>query len=95
MKLLTQDIIKSLPPLQSTIRVIDPLVRCKFFLPGTGWTWYVIEYDGQDLFYGYVIGLERELGYFSLSELESVRGPMMIGIERDRYFYPKPLSKIK
>ena len=28
-------------------------------------------------------GFEKELGYFSLSELESVRGPYGVGIERD------------
>lgn len=95
MKLLTQEIIKSLPKLQETINIIDPMVRCKFFLPGTGWTWYVIEFDGEDLMYGYVVGLERELGYFSFKELESVRGPMMIGVERDLYFTPKLLSKIR
>ena len=95
MNLLTQEIISSLPKLQATVNEVDPLVRCKFFLPGTGWTWYVIEYDGEDLMYGYVVGLERELGYFSFKEIISVRGPMMLGVERDLYFTPKPLSKIR
>ena len=95
MNLLTQEIISSLPKLQATVNEVDPLVRCKFFLPGTGWTWYVIEYDGEDLMYGYVVGLERELGYFSFKEIISVRGPMLLGVERDLYFTPKPLSKIR
>ena len=95
MKLLTQEIISKLPKLQETAHEIDPMVQCKLFLPGTGWTWYVIEFDGENLMYGYVIGLERELGYFSFKEIESVRGPMMIGVERDLYFSPKPLSKIR
>ena len=45
----------------------------KFFLPGTGWTWYVTEgsqQEGDFLFFGFVVGLESEFGYFLLSELE-------------------------
>ncbi len=38
------------------------------------------------MFFGLVDGFERELGYFSLSELESVHGPYGVGIERDLYF---------
>jgi hypothetical protein len=49
-------------------------------------TWYATEFDGEDLFFGLVDGLEKEFGYFSLSELESVDGPFGVGIERDLYF---------
>jgi hypothetical protein len=38
------------------------------------------------MFFGLVVGLETELGYFTLNELESVRGPMGLKIERDRHF---------
>ena len=38
----------------------------KFFTPCSNWTWYVIEFDGNDLFCGLVDGLENEFGYFSL-----------------------------
>jgi hypothetical protein len=47
-------------------------------------------------FYGYVsiFGDEcDEWGYFSLSELQSVKGPFGLGIERDLYFDPQPISK--
>jgi len=44
--------------------------------------------DGDWLFYGLVDGFEKEWGYFSLKELESVRGPLGLGIERDIYFKP-------
>lgn len=47
------------------------------------------------LFFGYVIGQEREWGYFSLSELESARGPLGLPIERDLHFEPKPFSELK
>jgi len=62
-------------------------VPVKFFCPWGAWTWYATEYDPADgLFFGLVVSdmcPEGELGYFSLAELESVRGPMGLYIERD------------
>lgn len=72
-------------------RAIAPL---KFFTPDSGWTWYPTEFDGEDLFFGLVSGLEVELGYFSLSELESVRGPLGLPIERDLYYKPQTLDQL-
>lgn len=95
MKLLTQSVRNSLPPLYSTQNDADPVARVKFFTPWTCWTWYAFEFDGDDTFFGLVEGLETELGYFSLSELESIRGPAGLRIERDRYFQPKPLSQLQ
>jgi len=43
-----------------------------------------------------VVGLqEDELGYISLTEMESVKGPLGIGIEQDMYFQQKRLSEVK
>jgi hypothetical protein len=96
MKMLTKEIEKRLPPLDANETVEDPIIQVKFFTPWTNWTWYGLEYDPeQRLFFGYVEGLENELGYFSLDELESVQGPFGLKIERDMYFKPCPLSKIK
>ena len=75
----------------------------KFFTPSSSWTWYVL--SGEPVldqsqnevdyrFFGLVFGHEREFGYFLLSELEEVRGPMGMPIERDLYFKPKPLAEI-
>jgi DUF2958 family protein len=36
-----------------------------------------------------------ELGYASLRELESIRRPLGLGIERDLYLKPTPLSQIR
>lgn len=47
------------------------------------------------LFFGWVVGQAPELGYFSLSELESVRGPFGLRIERDLHFTSKPLSEVQ
>ncbi len=74
MYLLTKELRKALPPLYSQEKVKDPLVICKFFTPDAHWTWYAIEFDGTDLFFGYVVGDFPELRYFRLSELQEVRG---------------------
>ncbi len=71
------------------------MVLCKFFTPDASWTWYVTEFDGQDIFFGLVDGLAVEIGYFSLSELEAVRGPLGLPIERDEYFTPCKLSEVR
>ncbi len=95
MKLLTDELRKTLPPLYSQENVKDPLIVCKFFLPATRWTWYATEFDGEDLFFGYVAGEFLELGYFSLAELERLDGPFGVGVERDLYFESTRLSEIK
>ena len=95
MKLLTKDLRKKLPPLYATEDEKDPMVVCKFFHPRSRWTWYAIEFDGEDTFFGLVEGHFTELGYFSLSELEAFEDDWGLGIERDIRFQPKPLSEIK
>ena len=96
MKLLTKEILAQLPPLYSTEEQKDPLVICKFFDPCGSLTWFVTEFDPKKrLFFGLVHGLEDELGYFSLDELKSIKGPFGLGIERDNGFRPTSLSEVK
>lgn len=95
MKLLTQEIIRKLPKLYSCENEKDPMIWCKFFTPDSSWTWYGMEFDGQDIFFGLVDGFEKELGYFSLSELKTVRGKLGLPVERDLYFQPCRLSELK
>lgn len=92
--LMTQELLNRLPKLYSQEAVEDPVAIAKFFTPDSSWSWYPVEFDGDDLFFGLVIGFERELGYFLLSELESCRGPLGLSIERDLHFVPMPISKI-
>ena len=94
MQLLTNELREQLPPLYSQQGEKDPIVRVKFFTPDSSWTWYALEFDGDDLFFGLVDGFERELGYFTLSELQSNRGPLGMPIERDICWTPRPLSAI-
>ena len=93
-ELLPRVVQRGLPPLGATEDEHDPLVRVKFFYPDFSWTWYGIEFDGKDLFFGLVDGFECELGYFRLSELMRAHGKMGLEIERDLYFTPTPLSKL-
>ncbi len=95
MNLLPKYVLEKLPELRATEGQEDPTVICKFFYPDFSWTWYAIEFDGEDLFYGYVAGDYPELGYFSLSELKEDRGKWGMPIERDLYFDPQPLSKVR
>lgn len=95
MKLLTLNDRKTLPPLYTTEREPDPVAWVKFFTPWSGWSWYATEFDGKDEFFGLVVGLDTELGFFSLQELEGVRGPGGTRIERDRSFRPTRLSTLK
>src|SRR5260221_8287019 len=108
MELLPEEVRKQLPPLYSQENEKDPTVWVKFFHPMSYWTWYASEgspvdadgyYDTDKekvdfLFFGWVYGDHPELGYFSLSELESV-SVMGLGIERDLHFTPMKLSEVK
>ena len=66
-----------------------------FFIGGCDWWAVEFDHEGGDIFFGFVIGFEPEFGYFSLSELESVRGPLGLPIERDLHFKPKSLEELR
>ncbi len=100
MKLLTLQIIESLPPIHSTenISLNEKLVICKFFTPDANWTWYVFEgekTENDDFeFFGMTHGHEKELGYFHLSELQKIRGQLGLPVERDRIVFNIPYGKL-
>jgi len=97
MKLLTDELRLRLPPLYSQEAEAEPTVYAKFFMPGTGWTWYVTEggeQEGDFLFFGFVVGFESEFGYFLLSELESVTTPLGLHVERDLSFREGKLTDV-
>ena len=95
MKLLTKEIANKLPALYSQdSKGGEAIAYVKYFTPDSSWTWYGCEYDGKDTFFGLVDGHEKELGYFSLSELQSLRGPLGLPVERDLWWKPKTLGEI-
>jgi hypothetical protein len=103
MKLITKEIEAKLPPLYSQENNADPVAVVKFFDPCGRYTFYVLEgqrEEGGDLLlFGFcrsALGPDYdEVGYVSLRELESVRGSLGVGIERDLHFTPTLLSKIR
>ena len=98
MELMTKAVRQTLPPLCAQDHLGGKAVaHVKFFTPSSGWSWFATEGspEGDDfVFFGLVIGLEKELGYFSLSELRELRGPLGLPIERDLYWRPKTLEEI-
>ena len=95
MTLLTKKIRQRLPPLGATdTQGLDALAQVKFFYPDFSWTWYGVEFDGKNIFWGLVNGFEKELGTFSLSELQENRGKLGMPIERDTFFKPVPLKTL-
>ena len=84
-----------IPKLYETEEQKDPIAHIKLFIDG--WTWYIIEIDKSDYntCYGLVDGFEQELGYFSLSELESISDSYGLKAELDISFKATRLSKIK
>ena len=96
MKLMTKELAKKVPRLYTTEDTKDPTVWAKYFTPDAQWTWLVTEYDpDKRVCFGLVVGLDTELGYFDLGEIEELRGPLGLKVERDRYFSPKPLSECR
>lgn len=92
MRLITKEIENKLAkrPLYSTEESNKKEIICKFFNPCGQGTWYVFEgekqSDGDWLFFGLVDLFDEELGYFTLSDLQSAKLPFGLTIERDRFF---------
>ena len=64
----------------------------KFFTPFSNCTWLLTELDscGDRAFGLCDLGMQSpELGYVLISELESIKGPFGLGVERDLYWTPR------
>lgn len=96
MHLITKELEEKIPKLYETEHDEIKIAVIKYFNPCGAGTWYVIEYDPDDkLFYGFVkIHDEGEYGYFSLEELESIKLPYGLKIERDLYFEATPMNEL-
>lgn len=68
----------------------NKVIHMHFFFGGSDW--FAVEYDGEDLFFGFVIlnndEANAEWGYFSLSELVAVN---FLGFQIDRDMYWEPV----
>lgn len=98
-KLVTVKIAEELKhyPLRSTDGVNASSVLLKFSC--NNHKWYVLEAEqaenGDFKFFGLIDGLERELGYFTLSQLLHIQEQMGIVIERDIHFKGFVVDKTK
>ena len=74
-------------PVRGTPDEIDVEPVVKLFNPAGIGTWLLTELDPEcpDIAFGLCDLGYPELGSVSISELESVRGPLGLGIERDRH----------
>lgn len=98
MQLLTKQLIKRFAQVGDQKNEADPIVVAKFFNPVGAGTWYATEYNPKfRVFFGYVSiygDHNDEWGSFSLDELEYYKGPLGLGIERDRYFSEQRISQV-
>lgn len=86
--------LEKIPKLYSQENVKDPKVRMKFFL--VNMTWYITEFDGKDIMFGWVINDAysdgAELGYVSFNELKGIK---VRGMEVDRELSFNAPNKLK
>lgn len=95
----SQERLDKIPKLYSTERIPlkDKLIYLHFFIGSCDW--YVAEYDGEDLFWGYAnLGdpQNAEWGYFSLTELRAIKigGWLEIDCEKEEYWTIRKFSEI-
>ena len=95
-KLIPKELLDNIPKLYETEDEKDPLCHIKLFTPDANFTWFIIEVSmDENICYGYVKGLENELGYFSLEEILDIRGSLKLPVEIDTSFKPTLLSIVK
>ena len=97
----SEERLAKIPKLYETeeIPLHDKLIYLHFFIGGCDW--YIAEYDGKDLFWGFVIlNNDYELaewGYISFSELRAIKiqGFLEIDCEHEEYFPVQKASAIE
>ena len=95
MKLLTKEITKKATKQYDEGSDMEQMVVAKFFNPIGNGTWYLMNMDkDEDYCWGIVKGHEVEMGSFSMKELESIKLPFGLKIERDLMFEPMKASDV-
>lgn len=90
--------LEKIPRLYETedIPLEDKLIYLHFFIGGSDW--YIAEYDGKDLFFGYAIlngdTEMAEWGYVSFKELRSLRVPPGFEVDCDQYWEIRKASQV-
>ena len=96
MKLLTDSIKNEAEKQYAKAGDMDQKVVAKFFDPMGSWTWYLMNMQDEtgNYAWGIVKGHEVEAGSFSINELQQIKRPFGLGIERDMYFEPMKASDV-
>ena len=97
----SEDRLSKIPKLYETehISLKEKLIYLHFFIGGC--VWYIAEFDGEDLFWGFVIlndDLQNaEWGYISLSELKSVKvgGWLEVDCELEEFWCVRKACEIE
>ncbi|MCX5871088.1 MAG: DUF2958 domain-containing protein [Deltaproteobacteria bacterium] len=93
----SQERLDRIPRLYETesIPLSEKDVHLHFFIGGCDW--YIVEYDGEDLFFGYTILngdlINAEWGYISFRELKSVR-VSFVEIDCDLHWQIVPAKQV-
>ena len=98
-KLLTKEIIEKTNKITSgQIPADEVKVTAKFFDPTGSFTWFLTELDEDlDYAFGFVVSEfcpDGELGPFSINELQSIKGHLGLGIERDKFWTVATLKEV-
>ena len=97
----TTDRLSKIPKLYETehIPLQEKLIYLHFFIGGCDW--YIAEFDGEDLFWGFAILNDdfqnAEWGYISFSELKSIKvgGWLEIDCELEEFWVVQKASEIE
>lgn len=96
MNILSHEAVKNLSALYSQEDVDDPIVSCRFYHLFSDWFWYPVEFRQEEgLFFGFVRGFERELGYFSVAEFQETEERTGVSFIVDPAFTPMKFSEVK
>jgi len=96
----TKETLNKIPRFYETegLSLKEKIIHLHFFIGNTDW--FVSEYDGHDMFFGFVClngDLEMaEWGYFGFSELKAIRiGPgFEVACEVEPFWEPRPANTI-
>jgi len=95
MELIPKELINTIPKLYETEEQNNPIAHVKLFLDG--WSWFITEISiDKNICFGYVVSpFGAELGYFSLNELNEIRGGLGLKVEVDSSFVPTSLEIVR
>ena len=94
----TQEQLKRIIPVRlydsEFVSLRDKVIYAHLFLGDNDW--YLCEYDGEDLFFGFCIlgNCGAEWGYVSLNELKNIKVAGWLEVDFDLYFEPKSAKEI-